>query len=138
MVNTKITGSLGERIAADYLKNKGYKILEQNYFLCAWHGPKIAEVDIIAKKGNCFMFVEVKTIRANSKYLPQDKINETKKWKIAKAAEMWLIKNKIPLNTKWQVDAIAIELLSDNRSKLIKKIFGPKFKLSHFKNVAHN
>jgi putative endonuclease len=135
-MNTKIIGARGERIAAEHLKNKGYKILEKNYFLRAIHGPKIAEIDIVAKKRDYFVFVEVKTIKANSKFLAQDKVNEVKKWKIAKAAEMWLIKNKIPLDSKWQIDVIAIELLPDDRSLLIQKLLGPKFKLSHFENVS--
>ena len=135
-MNTKSVGNLGEQIAAGYLMRRGYKIIARNYFLRADHGPKIAEIDIIAKKANCFVFVEVKTIKANREYLAQDKVNEVKKWKIAKAAEMWLIKNNIPLNAKWQIDVIAIELLPDNRSELIKKLLGPKCKISHFENVA--
>ena len=135
-MNTKSTGNLGERIAAAHLRNKGYKILARNYFLRAEHGPKIAEIDIVAKKGDCFVFTEVKTIKANSKYLAQDKVNEVKKWKIAKAAEMWLIKNRIPLNAKWQIDVIAIELLPDDRPLIVQKLLGPKFTLSHFENVA--
>jgi len=111
MPNTKITGTLGEKIAADYLKNRGYKILDQNFFLRAMGGPKIAEVDIIARRRDVFVFVEVKTIKANSRYLAQDKVNVVKKWKIAKAAEMWLIKNKVPR---------------------------PRFTLSHFENIPIN
>lgn len=136
MPNTKITGNLGERLAADHLKRAGYRILERNYSFRAGHGPSIAEIDIIAKMKGCFVFVEVKTIKTNSKFLAQDKVNEIKKWKIAKAAEMWLITNKVPLNSKWQIDVIAIELLQDDRPRLFQKIFGPKFKLSHFENVA--
>jgi putative endonuclease len=135
-MDTKIIGTQGERIAVNHLKSKGYKILGQNYFLRALHGPKIAEVDIIAKKDEIFVFVETKTIRANSRYLPQDKVNEVKKWKIAKAAEMWLIKNKIPLNVKWQIDVIAVELLPDTRPLVAQKLLGPKFKISHFENVT--
>ncbi len=134
--NTKIIGTKGEKIAANYLQSRGYKILDQNFFLRASGGPKIAEVDIIAKKGDVFVFVEVKTIKANAKYLAQDKVNMVKKWKIAKAAELWLIKNKVPLNVKWQIDVIAVELLPDDRPKVFVKILGPKNKLSHFENVS--
>ena len=137
-MSTITVGNLGERLAAAYLRRKGYKILERNYFLVASHGPKIAEIDIVAKKGDCFVFVEVKTIKANSKFLAQDKVNEQKLWKIAKAAEMWLIQNKIPLDSKWQIDVIAVELLPDGRLKIIRKICGPKCKISHFKNVDVN
>jgi len=136
MPNTLPTGTLGERLAADYLKSRGYRILERNFFLRALGGPKIAEVDIIARKSDLFVFAEVKTIKANSKYLAQDKVNETKKWKIAKAAEMWLIKNKVPLDVKWQIDVIAVELLPDDRPKIFQKILGHRFKLSHFENVS--
>jgi len=134
--DSKTIGTRGERIACDYLKSKGYKILDQNFFLKALGGPKIAEVDIVAKKRDVFAFVEVKTIKANSKYLAQDKVNVAKKWKIAKAAEMWLIKNKIPLNSKWQIDVIAVELLPDARPNLFQKILGPKCEISHFENVS--
>lgn len=136
MPNTLPTGALGERLAADYLKSRGYRILGRNFFLRALGGPKIAEVDIIAEKSGIFVFAEVKTIKANSKYLAQDKVNETKKWKIAKAAEMWLIKNKVPLDVKWQIDVIAVELLPDDRPKIFQKILGPRFKLSHFENIG--
>ena len=135
-MSTRTTGNLGERLAASYLRRKGYKILATNYFLLANHGPKVAEIDIIAKKAGIFVFVEVKTIKANSKFLAQDKVNEMKKWKIAKAAEMWLIKNNIPLNAKWQIDVIAIELLPDTRQPLLQKLLGPKHKLSHFENIS--
>jgi putative endonuclease len=136
MANTKKIGSLGERLAADYLKFRGYRVLEQNFFLRALGGPKIAEVDIIARKGDIFVFVEVKTIKANSKFLAQDKINQTKKWKIAKAAESWLIKHNVPLNCKWQIDAIAVELLPDLRPLIVRKLFNPRHKISHFENIA--
>ncbi|MCU0652828.1 MAG: YraN family protein [Candidatus Pacebacteria bacterium] len=134
-MNTKVTGSAGEKIAAGYLRDRGYKILETNYFLNAAHGPKVAEIDIIGKIGDCFVFTEVKTVKANGKFLAQDKVNEVKKWKIAKAAEMWLIKNEIPLDVKWRIDVVAVELLPDDRPKIIRTIFGPKCKISHFENV---
>ena len=135
-MNTKITGLSGEKIAARHLASRGYKILERNYFLRAAHGPKIAEIDIIAKKRGCFVFVEVKTIKANDKFLAQDKVNDAKLWKISKAAESWMMKNKIPLDSKWQIDVIAIELLPDPRPLLARKLLGPKCKISHFENAA--
>ena len=43
MYKRHILGKEGENLALDYLKNKGYKILERN-FMC-----KQGEIDIIAK-----------------------------------------------------------------------------------------
>ena len=53
-MDTKTVGNLGEQIAAGHLMRRGYKILARNYFLAADHGPKIAEIDIIAKKAGVF------------------------------------------------------------------------------------
>jgi len=108
-------------------------------FLPARGAPAIAEIDIIAKKKDVFAFVEVKTIHSKSgwRFLPQDKINDRKLWKIAKAAELWLSKHRIPLNVKWRIDVIAIELLEDTRPAFIRRLFGPKTKIVHFKNEGH-
>lgn len=48
-------GRRGEQIAAEHLRNNGYRILEQNWRF------KHAEIDIIAEKGGELVFVEVKT-----------------------------------------------------------------------------
>lgn len=49
------TGNLGERAAAKFLRRAGYKILERNYVAFD------REIDIVARKGNETVFVEVKT-----------------------------------------------------------------------------
>ena len=51
----KTTGMVGEKLAADFLSKKGYKIIETNY-RC-----KEGEVDIITKEGETLVFVEVRT-----------------------------------------------------------------------------
>ena len=49
-------GKIGEKLAAEYLINKGYEILAQNFYFDK------AEIDIIAKKdNNTLVVVEVKT-----------------------------------------------------------------------------
>jgi len=137
-MSTKSFGKLGEQIAAGYLKRRGYKILDANFFLRAAHGPKIAEVDIVARKAGVIVFVEVKTVKHYPKlfFLPQDKVNGQKLWKISKAAELWLMRHKIPLNVKWQIDVITVEVFDGSRHKIIETLFGPKTKVSHFQNVA--
>ena len=56
-MNTKILGNAGENLAAAYLENHGYRILERNY-RC-----KQGEIDIIAQKCDVLVFIEVKTRR---------------------------------------------------------------------------
>jgi len=50
-----IVGRLGEKIAKDYLRKKGYKIIEQNY------KTKYAEIDLIARYKKTLIFVEVRS-----------------------------------------------------------------------------
>lgn len=49
-----IKGKIGEDIAIKYLKNKSYTILARNYRY------KKYEIDILCKKDNIFVLVEVK------------------------------------------------------------------------------
>ncbi len=48
-------GKLGEELAAEYLRNKGYQIIFRNFY------SKYGELDIVAKNNNLLIFVEVKT-----------------------------------------------------------------------------
>ncbi len=54
-MNTRSKGDIGETLAKKHLKKLGYKIIEENY-----HASKKAEIDIIAKDKEVFVFVEVK------------------------------------------------------------------------------
>ena len=54
MINKRAIGDIGENIAVEYLKKKGYKILERN---CSSAG---VELDIVAKYKNTLVFCEVK------------------------------------------------------------------------------
>ena len=61
MVNNIDKGKTGEKIAKNYLINKGYTIIEINY------KNKIGEIDIIAMHNDILVFIEVKT-RTSYKY----------------------------------------------------------------------
>lgn len=126
----KKIGDFGEEAAEKFLKNNGYKILDKNYYFKIPEGPNIGEIDIIAKKDDIITFVEVKTLVKNgreqfSAISPEEKVNFLKQKKMIKTAENWLIKNKIPLNSKWQIGVIAIEI-----NQLSKKV-----KINYFENA---
>lgn len=123
-MDSKEMGKLGEDIAAKYLQNKGYQILERNFPRKVSRFLK-SEIDVIVKKGDIISFVEVKTSKENPSFFPEEKVNFKKKRKLIRSAESWLLKRKIPLDSKWQIDIIAIEI--DLQSK--------KPKISHFENV---
>ena len=118
MVNSKQVGEMGEDVACRYLRGRGYEILDRNYKKKSQGSFYFAEIDIIAEKQGVISFVEVKTAK---KYGgdgkgnfddvgPEQKIDYKKQRKIAKLAEVWLNKNKILLDSKWQIDAISVRL----------------------------
>ena len=132
IMNTIKVGNFGERIAEKYLKDKGYQILDKNYSFRIPGNPQKGEIDIVAKKSDVISFVEVKTLSTALKFVggspshisPEEKVNFGKQRKLIKTAESWLLKNKIPLNSKWQIDILAIEISKG------------KAKISHFENAV--
>lgn len=59
-IGRKLLGNIGEEVAARYLEDKGYQILERNFYC------RQGEIDLIAIRGSLenreIVFVEVKTI----------------------------------------------------------------------------
>ncbi|MDA0194867.1 MAG: YraN family protein [Bacteroidetes bacterium] len=83
MLNKKI-GEWGERLAAEFLIEKGYEIIEKNYRFS--HG----EIDLIAMKGELLVFVEVKTRSGLYFGYPEDAVNTNKIETIGKVAEEYI------------------------------------------------
>lgn len=82
------TGESGESLACRYLKEKGYKIVEQNF------RTPIGEIDIVAKKKGMLHFFEVKTRHGSKFGGPFEAIMRWKRRRIKKTAEWFLVKNK--------------------------------------------
>ena len=81
-------GKRSEIIAAEYLKNKGYKILATNYT------NKIGEIDIIAQDKDYIVFVEVKARLSQKFGHPLDAIDEVKQQKIHAVASLYLVEKR--------------------------------------------
>ncbi|MBU1612879.1 YraN family protein [Patescibacteria group bacterium] len=58
MTRRKEVGIWGEKMACEFLLRKGFVVLEKNYF------ATLGEIDIVAKHGGDYYFIEVKTRRA--------------------------------------------------------------------------
>ena len=106
--NKKI-GALGEDIAAKFLKNKGFEILDRNY------KKNYGEIDIIAKKDGKTHFVEVKSVRCSLQenvtrekidYRPEEMVHAGKIRKISTVATEYIIRKKI--EGDFQVDVVAV------------------------------
>ena len=85
----KETGRLGEDIASDFLREKGYRILEQNAYVR--HG----EIDLVAQTGDALVFVEVKTRHAEKGQrtpygAPADAVDRRKQENLVRSAEEYL------------------------------------------------
>jgi len=128
-MNSKQVGSLGEKIALNFLKKQGYQILDKNYTPKFISGPLRGEIDIVAKRDDVICFVEVKALSGLGQaegFSPEEKVDFLKQRKIIKMAESWLMEKKIPLDSKWQIDVIAIKINLESR----------KAKINHFPNVS--
>jgi len=118
-------GKLGEKIAEKYLKSKNYQILEKNFWVKI-SGRKFGEIDIIAKKDDKVVFLEIKTLSRAQKISAEEKVNFKKIQKIRKTAEIWLEKNPEYKNFCLQVDVIAVLLNFETRIAQIR----------HFQNIT--
>jgi putative endonuclease len=102
------TGILGEKLAKDYLKKRGYRIRETNY-----RCPE-GEVDIIAEHGDYLVFVEVKTRRSLEFGSPEESITAAKRERLrAVAAHYQQAHDNLP--RQWRIDVVAIELDPKNK-----------------------
>ncbi len=109
------TGKLGEKLAQDFLKKKGYTILETNY-----RCPRV-EIDIIARHEDCLVFVEVRTKTSSGFGSPEESITPIKIRHLERAA-MYYLQNHTNLPELWRLDLVAIELDMNNKAKRIELI----------------
>ncbi|MDD3149519.1 MAG: YraN family protein [Candidatus Gastranaerophilales bacterium] len=116
--NNKITGNLGEQLAADFLIKNGYKIIERN-----WHFSRIGEVDIIAMHKDTLIFVEVKTRKTANFGHPLEAITYAKTNQLRNLASAFIQENTNIKYKNFRIDAIGI-LLSNNKE------------ITHYQNVC--
>jgi putative endonuclease len=77
-------GKLGEDLAAEYLHQAGYVILERNF------RTPLGEIDLIARHQDRVVFVEVKTRRHQSFGTPQEAVTTQKLARLHKLASYYL------------------------------------------------
>lgn len=104
-------GIKGEQIAADFLQNKGYKILH-----CNWRSGK-KEVDIIAANDDLLVFVEVKTRSSATLLFPEETVNRKKQINLLGAAEAFLATNRDYKNVRF--DIVSVLLAGEHVKEII-------------------
>ena len=123
MSDKNSTGQTGEQVAANFLKNKGYEILDMNFENDS--GRRLGEIDIVArdKQQDEIVFVEIKT-REYNRYkdtLPEENINYQKLRKLAKIATVFLRERKME-DCDYRFDAISVWLDYTTRMAKIKHL----------------
>jgi len=85
----RLLGDAGEDLAAATLKKQGYKILERNYL------TPLGEVDLIAREGQTYVFIEVKTRRQERFGAPQEAVTLAKQRKLRRLADYYLRQKRL-------------------------------------------
>ena len=101
-------GEIGENMAAELLRNKGYDILRRNY-RC-----RQGEIDIIAERYGELCFVEVKTRQGFDYGRPCESINEEKKQHIRRTAKEYIEELKRNGYYPRRVDFQVIEIVAEH------------------------
>ncbi|MBI4336005.1 MAG: YraN family protein [Candidatus Omnitrophica bacterium] len=82
-------GALGEKLAEEFLKRNGYKILARR-FLC-----RFGELDIVAQDSEAIVFVEVK-LKASSEFgMPYEAIDRRKQARIVRSAMAFIKRHRL-------------------------------------------
>ncbi|MBQ9640757.1 MAG: YraN family protein [Bacteroidaceae bacterium] len=105
-------GQRGEDIAATYLENNGYGILDRN-----WNLHRGCELDIVAHRDGIVHIVEVKTRNDSEGISPELAINQEKIKHLVKATIAYK-KQNLRSNIPCQIDSIAVILKEGNAHEL--------------------
>jgi putative endonuclease len=83
-----------------YLQRQGLEIIEKNYH------TRMGELDIIAKEGEEFVFIEVKTRTNLESGFPEEAVTDEKMEHLIEAVESYLDKHNFAHS--WRMDVLAI------------------------------
>ncbi|MCU4163910.1 YraN family protein [Carboxylicivirga caseinilyticus] len=111
-------GKVGEEVAARYLAEKGFVIVERN-----WRYNK-KELDLIAYDDNQLVIIEVKTRTSDGWEHPKEAITTSKIRFIVEATEAYIIENDIDNEVRFDV----VTVIPDNGDweiEYLKEAFHP-------------
>ena len=117
----KEIGALGEKVACEYFRRNGMKIVAKNV------ARKTGEIDVIGKEHDPLHFVEVKTIvcevfpserSTDDSYDPSANLHEAKIRRVARTSE-WYVAS-IDWEGEWQVDGVLVWLRKADGRALVR------------------
>ena len=118
---TRSTGDLGERLAAEFLARRGFKVLARN-----WRSPRDRrdEIDLVCREGEAVVFVEVKT-RAASALVPGYFTVDARKKKVLRRAATAYLRQLHPPPATFRLDVVEVTTRENDAPEI-----------RHFENVA--
>ncbi len=114
----KNLGESGERVAALFLEERGYKILARNF------RTRGGELDLIAEDADGLAFVEVRTRRGDALGAPEESLTISKRQKLLAMAQQFLQTYSEYADCAWRIDFVAIQLDRAGRIDRIEVIKG--------------
>ena len=87
-MKAKPLGRKGEDLAASYLRNLGWEILERNY------RTRLGEIDLVCRDRDSIVFVEVKTRTDTDFARPDQSVTQRKQAKLRRLVEDYLVKHR--------------------------------------------
>lgn len=103
-------GRIGERLARNHLEARGYHIVDAN-FQCRW-----GEVDLVARDGVTWVFVEVRTRRSERFGTAQESVTASKARRLTLTALVFFEQRGLADgDPDWRIDLIAIRLGNGRR-----------------------
>ena len=95
-------GKKGEDIAVEYLRRKGYRIIDRN-----WHNGH-EEIDIVAMDGEMLVVVEVKTRFSDEFGDPDLAVTKSKQRSIVRTADAYIIEHDLDVETRFDIVSIVL------------------------------
>lgn len=102
-MNNRSVGRDKEALAAEYLEKSGYRILERNFYC------RVGEIDIIARDGDTYVFVEVKYRKTAGFGMPEEAVSRIKQDKIYKTAMYYIYRHHKGNDVLCRFDVIAVD-----------------------------
>ena len=82
-------GDKGEKAAARYLRQQGFKIVDRQ------HKTQFGEIDLICRDGETWVFVEVKTRQSDASGRPDEAVTQSKQRQLTRNAMSYLKKRNL-------------------------------------------
>ena len=109
-LSSRRIGEIGEELARHHLEARGYCVVATNY-RCRW-----GEIDLVAREGREWVFVEVRTRRSDAYGSPEESLTETKARHLVLAAQDFLLRHaEADADPEWRIDLVAVRLGAGRR-----------------------